>query len=623
MRNDLDFVGDKFLERSLQIRTLVSTTFGTSDQLPKELKKGLEHLDGLDNLMKLVAYSGYWWRDEVGRNMDQSIAYADQLMGLLNQKDSDDERHKEWQDTATEQKITEITDLFLRFEEAIGAILSDLSKAECVSLQPKPDSIKKYGRGFTYKQQLQSLFTTDPATDRDEIKATKGTSLQGTWDWVVERNEFKKLRGSANDFLWISGGVGTGKTMLAVYLTEHIQLTQTSDEILLYYFFDANLRLRNNGQCLVRSLIYQLVLLDKYDKRRHRGIWGTSRFQLLWRIFVEILQDIKDSGIVCVLDGLDECEPKSLELLLRNFSNEVSDLPIKFVVLSREIPGVLESFMSNYPRINLETLSQYDSLKKYIGTTVLDLPWSHQCSVKTRQGIQELVHRHSKGSYLWAALALQSLRSVTASEVRRYVEDLPDELDALYDWHLRRVELDKRQFVREVLSWCAFSEEPIELSQLAEVLPPQTDGSLASKEALRNRLKHYGPLIKVSKHPRKFIFVDGGCMPKTIIHGDYETVTLVHRTFFNFLIPVSQPESWFSLHNAAVNHLQLAIKCLGSLYTSRYQQKNKPGVQDGCNFFGEYASKSWSYHFQRTGEHAVGLVKTHPEYFEESRWTNK
>ncbi|VTT55314.1 unnamed protein product [Fusarium fujikuroi] len=70
-----------------------------------------------------------------------------------------------------------------------------------------------------------------------------------------------------------------------------------SDEILLYYFFDARLELRNNAACLVRSLIYQLVQLDKDGK--HGNHWWKTRFQFLWYMFIKILQDLKGCRAPC------------------------------------------------------------------------------------------------------------------------------------------------------------------------------------------------------------------------------------------------------------------------------------------------------------------------------------
>lgn len=52
--------------------------------------------------------------------------------------------------------------------------------------------------------------------------------------------------------------------------------------------------------------------------------------------------DIKDSRVSCVLDGLDECEPESLQDLLKKLNKIASTSPgLELIVLSREYPSCL------------------------------------------------------------------------------------------------------------------------------------------------------------------------------------------------------------------------------------------------------------------------------------------
>ncbi|KAG7415533.1 GA-binding protein subunit beta-1 [Fusarium oxysporum f. sp. rapae] len=94
---------------------------------------------------------------------------------------------------------------------------------------------------------------------------------------------------------------------------------------------------------------------------------------------------------------------------------------------------------------------------------------------------------------------------------------------------------------------------------------------------------------------------------------------MVHRSVYDFLTRVSSPERWYSLHGVAGSHLELATKCLRSMHAASVQDV-KPDSRTGFSSFQDYARKCWSYHFERTGEHAIELVKDHPEYFKESPW---
>ncbi|KAF4948995.1 hypothetical protein FGADI_9280 [Fusarium gaditjirri] len=618
---DLDVEGDKFTELNVKIRSLVSSSFGGSEKFPAEVQ--LKYLATLEEIVSLVSITPYCWRDQVGRSLHQCNILADKLVNLLDEGKSAGEENHGWQDECNVQKKEELINLFIEINAEINAIMLDLSNVEIFSWLPRVNSLMKE-RGFpvTTAKVVQNLLVADPATDRDVIKATKGESVQGTWDWVLQTPEFVRWRTSDDHFLWISGGVGSGKTMLAVYLTEQLQLTLASDEIMLYYFFDARLDVRNDAEWFVRSVIYQLIQLVKECKGRHHYPWGTTRFQVLWDIFIGMLQDLRETQIICVLDALDECESNSLELLLTKLKFDIPGLPIKFAILSHAAPGALEDLMNQYPRVSLDASLQVDALGQYIDSSLMALPWVDQLPTDVHNRVKELLQRRSQASYLLAHLALQSLQQFKSSDMVAHLENLPQRLDDLYEWQLRQIETDQREFVLQVLKWCVLSERPMELTQLVKVLPIQTDGSLTPEDALRSRLKHCGFLINVSRHPRRFIFLDGYCKVKTIIHGEYDAVTIVHQSICDFLTRVSSSERWYSLYEVASKHLELATKCLSSMRSTTLEDI-KPDTRNSFGSFQNYAQKCWSYHFERTGEHAAELFKDHPEYFKETPWLNK
>ncbi|KAG5751462.1 hypothetical protein H9Q70_005871 [Fusarium xylarioides] len=613
---DVEIEGERLIELNLKIHTLIPSVFGSPVSFLAQIQ--LKYLDALEEIVRLIPIPVYYWRDQVGRSLHQYNILAEKLVDILDKVRLEGNPHHDWEIKSDLQRKKDVPGIFIEMNAEIDAIMLDLSKIEPVTLLPRADyAMKNSMFTFASAKIIRNPFAADPAAHRDAIKSTKGETVRGTWDWVLRTPEFTKWRTSDDNFLWISGGIGSGKTMLAVYLTEQLQLTMASDEILLYYFFDARLELRNNAACLVRSLIYQLVQLEKDGK--HGNQWYNTRFQSLWDKFIDILQDLKDSRVVCVLDGLDECEARSLELLLTKLKLDIPGLPIKFVILSRATLGALEALMSQYPRVNLDASFRMEALGQYISASLSALPEMEQLPTDVNSRVKELLQGRSRASYLRTHLALQSLQQVKPSDMVEHLENLPQELEGLYEWQLSQIDADQREFPLEALKWCALSERPMELSQLVEVLPIQVNRSLTPEDALRSRLKHCGILIKVSKHPRRFTFLDWFNKASTIIHGEYETVTIVHRSVCDFLTRVSSPSRWYSLHKTPASHLDMVIKCLSSMNAADIQESN-PETRDGPGSFRHYASECWSYHFGRTGEHAVELVNIHPEYFNESLW---
>ncbi|KAG4255326.1 NACHT and Ankyrin domain-containing protein [Fusarium proliferatum] len=349
--------------------------------------------------------------------------------------------HLQYLDTLEEVRRKGIDRIFVEINAEIDIIMMDLSKVYTVTLLPRADKAMKNPM-FTVASAkiIRNPFAADPVTDRDVIKTTKGETVQGTWDWVLQTPEFIKWRTSNDNFIWISRGL-----------------------------------------------------------------------------------------------------------------------------------------------------------------------------------VKDLLQGRSGASYLWTHLALQSLQQVKASDMVDDLENLPQELEDLYEWQLSQIETDQREFALEALKWCALSERPRELSQLVEVLPNLADGSLTPEDALRSRLKHCGIMIKVSKRPRRFTFLDWFSKARTIMHGEYETVTIVHRSVCDFLTRVSSPSRWYSLQKTTASHLDIAIKCLSSMNAGDVRDVI-PETSNGSSSFLHYASECWSYHFRRTGKHAIDLVNNHPEYFNESPW---
>jgi len=93
----------------------------------------------------------------------------------------------------------------------------------------------------------------------------------------------------------------------------------------MQYFCDNKDEKRNTGVA-VRGLIWQLLrkrrelfvhILPSWKDRDK--IQLMTSFETLWRIFESMLRDKILGDAYCVLDGLDECDEISLEVLLDKF----------------------------------------------------------------------------------------------------------------------------------------------------------------------------------------------------------------------------------------------------------------------------------------------------------------
>ncbi|KAF5712206.1 hypothetical protein FMUND_8628 [Fusarium mundagurra] len=97
---------------------------------------------------------------------------------------------------------------------------------------------------------------------------------------------------------------------------------------------------------------------------------------------------------------------------------------------------------------------------------------------------------------------------------------------------------------------------------------------------------------------------------QTIIHGEYETVSIVHRSVYDFITRRSSPSRWYSLHTALASRFDMATKCLSSMNPADVRDvgnfsRAERGLENGVT------SESSVYHF--LSEDHEGIVGVEPQ----------
>jgi nucleoside phosphorylase len=451
---------------------------------------------------------------------------------------------------------------------------------------------------------LDALLLTRPEVDRKSLVALKGRRVDGTCEWLIQHPHYQEWLADANrPLLWISGGPGKGKTMLAIYITEVLQpVVDAADNVLLYYFCSNRDKNRNTALTIMRGILHQWIdlcpILAKDIKISFDGTETTkytiSSFAALWRVFLTLLQQSTASQVVCVLDGLDECEKESLKQLLdavMNYlskSGETSRPRLKLIILSRPQPAVLESKLGQYPQIQLDdsdTEISHD-VERYIVAKVAELASEQNLSEDMVAQVQQTLLAGADGTFLWVGFVANELQGRSWSRIDEVLRHVPKGLGGIYQRLLQQIG-DKKALV-PILQWVVLAARPLTLEELTVAAGIKTAGALPATQVTKNRLRTGGLLVKVE--------------------GD--VVNLVHESAKEFFQSDQVNIKGINMfHMSQDTHRSLMQTCLAHVERG-YGNPGRIHEMSGHDPFLSYASQYWPVHFH----HAIHVIDAPSEF---------
>ncbi|PQE05819.1 hypothetical protein CJF31_00004572 [Rutstroemia sp. NJR-2017a BVV2] len=399
---------------------------------------------------------------------------------------------------------------------------------------------------------LSALFLTDPLDDRAKLVQAKGLRVDGTCEWIQTNELYVSWLRSDSQLLWLSGGPGKGKTMLSVFLAEQLERTakDLSNTLFLQYFCDNKNENHNTGVTVIRGLLYQLLQLQPKlfvhilpsFKIRRKSLFASSSFEALWRIFENMLRDPIIGSVHCILDGLDECDEGSSEVLLGNFRNLF--LPgtkpshhLKMIIVSRDLPQFIPVLLKGVPRIRLDP--DADS----------ELPAYELCPDKLRVYMKKTFKERAQGTFLWVSLVAKALKNCRATEIRRRLDEFPPGLDELYARMLLQIDVDRRALAAKILIWVVMAIRPLTLSELSIAVgidAPSSDG-FALADVMKDHVLYCGHFLTIKEE---------------------DEVGLIHQSVKDYLLRKTcdaNPELEFFRVREEVGNLEVARKCLNYL----------------------------------------------------------
>lgn len=333
---------------------------------------------------------------------------------------------------------------------------------------------------------ISSLHFDDLHKRYDDIPTAYEDTLQ--WVWQEPRLEDGQtlwdsftewLRSEDTSVYWITGKAGSGKSTLMKYLQTNPNLEKNlsawrrtvSDKPLLvlgyYAWYPAKFKAQKSIDGLRRTILYEAVkqdptLISTITPRRcvfHCILQGhpcprdwTS--EELAEGISNLLAKCTSLRLVIFIDGLDEFSlpPKQLiDAILRMVKD--SQKAIKVCAASRPWPEFRDS-LEEFPSMKVHHLTQAD-----LGT-VVSREFAN-CKAYSERGpeaqrLKDAILEKAGGVFLWVTVVTRLIigsldRGDTTAQLKKVIEDLPEEMADLYDHIWNRVRPSMRSEASRII----------------------------------------------------------------------------------------------------------------------------------------------------------------------------
>ncbi|TQV89980.1 vegetative incompatibility protein HET-E-1 [Cordyceps javanica] len=432
---------------------------------------------------------------------------------------------------------------------------------------------------------LRDLFITDPLDDKQQLKRKKGDRVAGTCEWILGTEHMNAWLGStkhqdpenhATKVLWLHGNPGTGKSTLALFLTDVLsaRFSTTDRKTLAYFFCDSAFDTRRTATSIIRGLLLQLVqqhppllrhVLKKYNER---GAMLFKSFDALWAIFIKAADDEDTGRKYFIIDALDECEADSQTTLLYQLRDTFHspDAPsnVQILVTSRPYPEIRD-YLGIFTCMDFAC---FPDAKRDIDRCIKERVARLRYTEKTKARVTEILKQKAEGTFLWVGIACNELKDIPSKDAISVLEDMPSGLHALYE-RLFSTALEKereKNTIRLILCFVAVSQRPLSLLELSEACRLCQD-----EHDIETRTQFMREYVE-------------SCRLMVVIQDG--KVLLLHQSVKDYLIKAGDQACFSELQV----HADLAYRCLDHLIEQFHSKKQNAGC------FSEYATREWPNH---------------------------
>ncbi|KAG9515935.1 purine and uridine phosphorylase, partial [Aureobasidium melanogenum] len=180
----------------------------------------------------------------------------------------------------------------------------------------------------------------------------------GTGLWFLQSEAFADWSVEGNEFLWLHGLAGCGKTVLSSIIIEHLRKQpRSADTKLLYFFFDFADEEKQSHENMIRTFIQQLYVQEEASRhllkqffKKYASRNEQPSLTSLEDTFASMLNQAAHTRVV--IDALDESgqQRSTLEWLRRIFANQnIAHNELSIIITSRREYDIECAFLKWVP----------------------------------------------------------------------------------------------------------------------------------------------------------------------------------------------------------------------------------------------------------------------------------
>ncbi|KAF7976053.1 hypothetical protein HWV62_7968 [Athelia sp. TMB] len=319
-----------------------------------------------------------------------------------------------------------------------------------------------YPTAVQYYNNKREIYAWMKAPDTSpSYNAARKKHQTGTGSWFLDGSQFAEWRERPGSVLWLYGGPGSGKTILcSSAIANAIEFCKLKPQCraYAYFFFDGTV-----VQC-GESMPTALVELYRACDGSHRQPLE-SQLENTLRSIVENFDHT-----YLVIDSLDECVEKGD--LLRWIQNvtSVSSRRLHLMLTSRPEPDIEHGLgsLSSVDKIQIGDETMTGDISAYLDARLQSAEMVKWKEPEKREIKRTLVDG-SGGMFRWVVLQMDDVKECfNKAELFFRLKTLPRGLDETYAKLFERSEHKDALII--LLQWLVFSERPMTVEILAEVL---------------------------------------------------------------------------------------------------------------------------------------------------------